>query len=337
MESLKSFAATPAWEPFAAVAFPALVSESAARRPIAARGGGLFAVADGASTVAAAVSTALDGLDDKGLLCRALRAAGVEDAAPATTVIAWDAEAFDAPPHGGDLLVLKPAGGYGGDVAFYGTGDVAAIRREIAYAAELTRALPFHEERAFIPGWVLQAHVRSRLIRGGRKFHLRGYVVVANGTWSVHRRAEVRVAAAPLASATDPADAAFRSAHVTNGAGGTATERCLAADVADELPDADARLRAFLLRVFGALRREAAADAPGSFAVGAADVMVDESGEFSLLELNVNPSAPPFEACAPAFADHLARFLRETLALALDGAHPSFTPVPSPRGGVGSR
>lgn len=85
----------------------------------------------------------------------------------------------------------------------------------------------------------------------------------------------------------------------------------------------------FLARVFGALRRRAPPWAGGAaaFAVGAADVMLDVDGRLRLLELNVNPSAPPAAACAGAFADHLAAFLRETLALVADGTHPAFRPV----------
>ena len=339
-----SFSATPAWESFAALAFPSLRSESASRKPTAKRGHGLIAVADGARTVLAATSSAMDHLDDKALLCVALRAAGVAADAPPTTAIAWDADAGDVslPASDGDgggddeLYVLKPAGGYGGfDVRF--TRDAAVVARVVAEQAALTAELPFHCDRDYIPGFVLQSHVRSLPVRGGRKFHLRGYVVATHRGWFVHERAEARIAPLPMAAAdADDDAAAFRAAHVTNGAGGTSTERCLASDpkLAEDVgADVEARLRSFLRRVFGALKATAPAATPdeGAFAVGAADVMVDERRRFRLLELNVNPSAPPFDACARDFADHLADFLNETAALVARGAHPAFAPVLDPR------
>ena len=238
--------------------------------------------------------------------------------------------------------MLKPAGGYGGDGIEF-VRSAAEVQAHVAAAAALARELPFHGEREHIPGWVVQAHVRSRLALGGRKLHLRAHAVAlrrrgeAASRWFVHARsAEARVAAAPLLAAAGVGLA--RAAHITNGAGGSATERLLADDARLAGALGARASRRVIDFVRGALRRlrpratrardaDRAAEADAEFAVAAADVMLDARGRFRLLEINVNPSAPPPSACSGAFAAHLAELVRDVADLVLRGDAAAFAPV----------
>ncbi len=53
------------------------------------------------------------------------------------------------------------------------------------------------------------------------------------------------------------------------------------------------------------------------FAVAGVDIMVNEKGEFKLLEVNANPAAPPSDVIDDEFRDHLLGFATQLTRLVL--------------------
>ncbi|KAJ1453991.1 hypothetical protein M885DRAFT_618485 [Pelagophyceae sp. CCMP2097] len=284
----------------------------------------LATLTDGRKSCATATSRAFDAVDDKSDLCIALADCGFASSAPRTVCLAWDAscDVSEWPFGSGGLLVLKPSGGYGGEGIIF-TDDPQRVVDEVLQHAALTKELPFHEERTHIPGWVVQANVSSALVRQGRKLHLRSYVCVfGNAVCLYVGDHEARVAELPL----DGSDDARR--FITNGAGGSATLRLRVCEIEEELGFGEGGLQkaleAFLAPVCAALFKNAPEAARRQdhldFAVAAIDTMLDTDMNFQILEFNVNPAAPPKEACDALFWDHLKAFAADLADSALQGA-----------------
>lgn len=224
--------------------------------------------------------------------------------------------------------------------------DVPAALKEIRRQAAQLQEGDLDNVRQMLggrePRWVIQQHVRSKLVCGGRKFHLRAYLVfdASRKTMLLYRTFEVRIAAQPYPGDPAAGDTDAPAAHITNGAGGTATERCLLEEVS-ELRGVATRLEAWLARLFdpasglGApmLQRLSVARGqdllPGaellSYGLCALDIMIDSSpaARLWLLECNSCPGAPPREACSPSFMAHLNTFAASLLNLTIDGGAPS--------------
>ncbi|KAG5174982.1 hypothetical protein JKP88DRAFT_339728 [Tribonema minus] len=157
---------------------PALNPNAAAPPPLAA-------AAPARTVTVAGDCLRFEHLESKCSLALALRASGLAHMSPETVCLRWD-EAL--PPAAAARVaraapwVLKRDGGSGGHDVFVVTraADADAL---IAAAAALQAALPFHAERAAIPGWALQRHVDAPLlVRGGRKFHARVYALALDGS-----------------------------------------------------------------------------------------------------------------------------------------------------------
>jgi len=238
------------------------------------------------------------------------------------------------PVEGDHPLVLKPAIGSGGRGITLVTSSRQALDL-IQADAERARAEPrfLDQLRAMygrVPGWVLQEHVASRLVRGGRKFHVRVYVVIHQQRAFLYNTTEVRIAAHP----SPGTDWDNRSAHITNGAGGDATDRRLWEEV-DELHGKENIIRQFVCeccqRLAPSMRAQIQQGAQDplqvrrrggprvqSFVLGALDLMVDELDRVWLLEINRNP-CPPSERVVsfPSFRRHLIVFAASLASLLL--------------------
>lgn len=189
--------------------------------------------------------------------------------------------------------------------------------------------------------------VPSLLIRSGRKFHIRTYLVLLEKLHTpdlleffVYNRHEIRVAGVPV----DPDDKKRdRKAHITNGALSTTTERVLLTDVPDlvnrGLQD---KVEVFVAETFAkhcfddvARRVSISANQPedgvnGSihkFSLAGLDLMVTEDNQIFLLEVNVNPAAPPAETIDHDFTKHLEGFLHDLIDLAVGAPSPNFLPA----------
>lgn len=307
-------------------------------------------------------SNAFHYLGDKANLVDALRRTQCQWAAPPSIVIPWNIslnteleqaskklrdlwQAHTLP----DCLVLKPSAACGGSGIVYvqNLNDaISEIDRNAQNALEEEGFLDFlQSRRGSIPRWVLQNHIESRLIYGGRKFHVRAYAVydeTSDGSLMLLTgRYEVRIACDPYD--TLPGMQCKRSAHMTNGAGGTSTTRVLFHEV-DELADTRVKLDCFLKRLLakdslGGLVSDLASDLTDttqsyktdcgrkpawarSLAMCAMDLMLDKYDRWWLLEINADaPGAPPEEAM-PAnckFRHHLALVARDLMVFALGG------------------
>jgi hypothetical protein len=122
-----------------------------------------------------------------------------------------------------------------------------------------------------------------------------------------------------------------RSAHITNGAGSSKTERCLLQDE-PELTERDLqnKVETFVAKTFAqhlnpdiARRVSISAsqdDGPArvrKFAIAGLDIMVTEDGRLYLLEVNVNPAAPPLETLGEGFQSHLVGFMTDLMDLVI--------------------
>jgi hypothetical protein len=168
----------------------------------------------------------------------------------------------------------------------------------------------------------------------------------------IYNRHEVRVASAPFHHdntakieknnfISAPADnhASFsycgpqrnRHAHITNGASSDETKRYLLHHVA-ELAPISHRLELFLAQAFGRdllpnmltlmsfnnrdISKECTESSTvAKFAFSGVDIMLDDSGRFYILEVNVNPATPPKEVIDVIFQRHLVDLCKDLIHL----------------------
>ena len=121
-----------------------------------------------------------------------------------------------------------------------------------------------------------------------------------------------------------------RDIHITNGAGGDSTQRVLLQEV-DELISCDMqrRVEEFVAEIFldhvidsstspstnvtipSVITRD-----QNMFSFAGVDIMVDEAGKLYLLEVNVNPAAPPQNAViGTTFHEHLVGLMLDFITL----------------------
>jgi hypothetical protein len=182
---------------------------------------------------------------------------------------------------------------------------------------------------------VLQAEVHPcLLIRDRRKFHIRTYAVCTERLDTddlveifVYNRHEVRIASEAVPEGESASR--DRSAHITNGAYSKETTRVLLQDepeltqrslqekielfvakaLSEHLIDEIAR------RVSRSASQDESPDQVRKFAIAGLDIMVTEEGRLYLLEVNVNPAAPPPEAIEDGFQGHLVGFMGDLMDL----------------------
>lgn len=194
---------------------------------------------------------------------------------------------------------------------------------------------------------VLQAEIRPcLLIRDRRKFHIRTYLAVVENLQDpdlvdvyIYNRHEVRIAGVPVEENETDRN---RLAHITNGALSNSTERVLLSEV----PELTSRglqekIEVFVAETFGKhfmpdmMRRVGYSiqhdDSPfrpdRKFSIAGLDLMVTEANKIYLLEVNVNPAAPPEEMVDKDFSDHLYGFLRDLVDLVVGRPAPNFVPA----------
>ena len=189
--------------------------------------------------------------------------------------------------------------------------------------------------------------VPSLLIRDGRKFHIRTYLALVEKfhipdllEFFIYNRHEIRVAGVPV----DPNDRERdRKAHITNGALSTTTERVLLTDVPELVSRGlQEKLEVFVAKTFAKhflpdIKRRVSFSAKQpedgvnglihKFAVAGWDLMVTEDNQIFLLEVNVNPAAPPAETVDDRFTEHLEGFLHDLINLAVGAPSPNFLPA----------
>lgn len=296
-------------------------------------------------------SSAFDGLEDKDELVRTFQRCRAEywGFTPPSTLIRWDATLAEcqnmvrewpvlAGNEGATMAVLKePIGSQGEGIYFVSNVD------ELYEILERHRNRAINEGQGFldtimeqkgrIPSWVLQAEIHPPLlIRNNRKFHLRSYVVAIECLDEKHlvnlylyNRHEVRIAGMAV---TDCADDAIRDrrAHITNGANGNTTARVLI-DTVDELAPHQQALEHFCATMITCLLPDivrrveyTVSEHPPQIQkhiLAGFDIMMTQDLRFHLLEVNVNPAAPP-EANSPEdFTKHLVGFMTDLKNLVL--------------------
>ena len=206
------------------------------------------------------------------------------------------------------------------------------------------------DKKGRIPSWVLQAEVKPcLLIRDRRKFHIRTYVVCVESNalldepldgeeeedlmkTYIYNRHEIRIADEPLvASEHEQLGERSRGAHITE-----TFDRKLLQDEPELVNrNLGAKVESFVAKTFDALcpdmerRIVMSAEAlegenensrgcmvlPHKFAIAGLDLMLTEDERIYLLEVNVNPSAPPPESVPKEFQSHLIGFFRDTMEL----------------------
>lgn len=203
-------------------------------------------------------------------------------------------------------------------------------------------------QKGRIPSWVLQAEVKPcLLIRDRRKFHIRTYVVCVETsvlldepldgeeeeglmTTFIYNRHEIRIAGESVPVAEQSGERS-RGAHITE----TFDRRLLQDEPELVKRNLSSKVESFVAKAFDALspdmERRIAMSAsaldgeneascgsmvlPHKFAIAGLDLMVTEEEQIYLLEVNVNPAAPPAETVPNEFQSHLIGFLRDTMEL----------------------
>jgi hypothetical protein len=245
-------------------------------------------------------SAAFDGLEDKDELVRTIQRCRCEELniSPTSILIKWDVTKDECNNVVGsrlpslhdhednslnnnnnsgtepDIAVLKaPLGSRGEGIYFVGSIDemyeIIEANRDKTYEAGQDFLENIIETKGRIPSWVLQAEIRPPLlIKDGRKFHIRTYVVVVEKLYHedmidvyMYNRHEVRIAAERVSDQESiVADSLGltgskqrgRLAHITNGSSSELTERVLLQDV-DELMamNMQDKVNTFVAQAFG--------------------------------------------------------------------------------------
>jgi len=271
------------------------------------------------------VSTgAFKGLGDKDLLWERFDAAGIaRKYLPASTLLPWDTEEVTLPDTNDDLFVLKaPLGCQGEGVHFFKgkcQGPVSKLIRRDAERAKAEKGFleSLLKIKGRLPSWVLQRHIKSHLIEGKRKFHLRAYLISLPGSSDLQRVLryddyEVRIAGSDYVGGGDFED---RDAHLTNGATGT-TKRCLLDDL-DEMSFLKSKLDDFLDELILSDEFLSLLDSESRHVgIAAVDIMLGDNGRLYILEFNTqSPGCPPEEEVNHSFQEHLEKFVKHLVGI----------------------
>uniref|UniRef100_A0A7S3P6Q6 Tubulin--tyrosine ligase n=1 Tax=Amphora coffeiformis TaxID=265554 RepID=A0A7S3P6Q6_9STRA len=304
-------------------------------------------------------SSAFDGLEDKDALVRTIQRCRVPESqiSPASVLITWDVSLEECRNVIGKRLptlasnteerpfaVLKePMGSQGKGIYF--VRDVDEIHQIVDQHHQRARAEPdvldaLIASKNRIPSWVLQAEVTPcLLIRNGRKFHIRSYVVIVERPENdevldlyIYQQHEARIAGVPVNAAAPDGNEEQggaqrnRLAHITNGALSSQTERSLMS-MEPELQPYQNSLDIFIAETFAKhllpdISRRVQQHPPPTlpireFAVAGLDLMLTTDGRWYLLEVNVHPGAPtqPMAESNPAFAEHMKTFWKSLIDL----------------------
>jgi hypothetical protein len=154
----------------------------------------------------------------------------------------------------------------------------------------------------------------------------------------VYNRHEIRIASESVPEGdTGSRD---RSAHITNGAHSNKTERVLLHEEPELTKrNLQGKLELFIAKTFtdhfsqDILRRVSISanrdDSPievRKFAIAGLDIMMTQDDRLYLLEVNMNPAAPPQETIKAGFQDHLVGFMGDLMCLVVGKPSPNFVP-----------
>lgn len=308
-------------------------------------------------------SSALDSLEDKDELVRTIQRCRCEhlNLSPPSVLIGWDVSKDECkrvlgmslpvlPGQNSVYAVLKEPTGSKGEGVFF-VKDAEEIHNIIAEHRQRAQKEPgmldaVISAKGRIPSWVLQAEVTPcLLINGTHKFHIRTYLVVVENLshpdlleMFVYNRHEVRIASTPVTD--DPADR-DRMAHITNGSSSKTERR----ELLENVPELESRglkdkLETFVAATFGLhllpdilgrVKYAASQDNDGvnnmvrKFAVAGVDTMICSDDRIYLLEVNVNPSAPPENLVDTLFRSHLTGFMQDLIDLIMEKPYRNFT------------
>jgi hypothetical protein len=276
---------------------------------------------------------ALAGLCDKDILVSTLESCTDDTSRfiPPSFLIPYDATSLPEMPSFPAVLKM-PLGSCGEGVFFVSSiAEVQEIvannyQRAVAEKGLLQSLLSIN---GYIPSLVLQAEIKTKVLSCSRKFSLRSYMLLVvddnEEEYSMHLydKVEVRLASKSMDNSLDVRD---RQAHITNGAGGSDTTRCLLEDV-PELVKEHGKIMAFMRSLFVdcldkdirsrilASREEGrqanARVGERAFAFAGVDLMIDELSNVKCLEINVNPAAPPKGVASEDFEAHLVRLAKQ--------------------------
>lgn len=151
----------------------------------------------------------------------------------------------------------------------------------------------------------------------------------------VYNRHEVRMASTPVVD--DPSNR-DRQAHITNGSDSENSKRVLL----DSIPELAKRglkdkVETFIAATFGlhllpdmlgrvkySVSQEGSGGIVRKFAMAGLDMMVSNDDRIYLLEVNVNPSAPPENLVDEAFKNHLTGFMQDLIDLIMERPYQNF-------------
>jgi len=256
---------------------------------------------------------------------------------------------FPTTRHDNNVAVLKTPLGSRGEGVFF----ISCVEEIVHYVQQnYIRAMEergnflkdVYQSKGRFPSWILQAEIYPPMLIERHKFHLRTYVVIFERPDTtkninvaealdvyIYTKHEVRIASVPFAhqareeSTTSSCSTCIRNrqAHITNGASSDNTKRCLLHNV-KELAHLSEPLEFFIAKAFGCdllpnmrvqINQDNCDNAAAKFAFSGVDVMIDEQGKFYILEVNVNPAAPPKEVIDAMFHRHLVDLCKDFIRL----------------------
>lgn len=307
-------------------------------------------------------SSALDGLEDKDELVRTFQRCRADQfgLAPPSSLIRWDVTlsecqtmlqdklpALESNPKHPICVLKEPISSRGDGIYFVKSVEeiytIVERHRKQAQQEGSDFLDTVMAQKGRIPAWVLQAEVYPPRLVNECKFHIRTYLVACECLEDdhlvnvyVHKRHEVRIAATKV----NNVESTERNpkAHITSGwqFGGNTTQRVLIESVPSLAPH-QAALEYFVASTCDHLLPDiqrrvgyTAHEQPPEIqkhAVAGLDIMMTADGRFYLLEVNVNPAAPPKEVTPPEFKKHLVGFMKDLKNLVLGYGAPNFSNI----------
>lgn len=287
--------------------------------------------------------TALEYLDPKDALYRALLSCGTELSMPATSLIPWDCDALELlPDMPAEKCLLKASLGSGGYGLYFVNSkeDVLTVIRNHAAKA---RSVPgfvsnLIKDYGDVPSWSLQTLINSYRLNGGRKCQFRAYVVLCGTNLYLYQQFEVRL---PLWDASCE-ELMFEEDELVFCQGSNArpynhgrrkvhTERALVEEFPELTPgihSIDDSMRKTFIALRPSIEERLNNSKPDplvssttdltQLAIAGVDLLLDSDLNATIVEINNNPAMPgEAKNMTDRYKEHLISFVADIFKLGL--------------------
>ena len=287
-----------------------------------------------------AISPALEYLDPKDSLYKSFCTCGVQNVMPFTVLLPWNCSSeIDIPENvllNSEPFLLKAALGSGGYGLYFvhNRADVIKVIKNHASKADGVSGFVENLKSSYgdVPSWSLQYLVPSLRLSDGRKCQFRAYILLLENSLYIYETMEARIVCWDLdvkGGALTEDEAFFcdgtSALPYNHGRMKTRTSRVLVTEM-EELRIGEDSLKNCTTRAFVALRPEIELRIDRNttghkrIAVAAVDLLLDDSYNAYIVEINNNPAIPAEnKQMSVQYKEHLVTLVSDTFKLGLSG------------------